>query len=125
MKLAHITSKRRGELIAKTYSNNLIKGSKVLDVGCGTGIVSKEISDILSVKVTGCDIDKYLLTNLSFKKMHSGNKLPFAKRIFDAAMFNDVLHHIDYEIQEELLSIAQFLYQINASLSVGVIVISV
>ena len=102
MKLANITSKYRAKLIVQVYSSWIKKGSKVLDVGCGTGVVADYISKKLSLTVSGCDIDKYLLTDITFFKMKSISELPDSKR-YDFSMFNDMLHHTNYENQITLL----------------------
>ena len=102
MKLAKITSKFRAKLIAEVYSLWIYKGSQVLDVGCGTGVVADYISNKLSLTISGCDIDKYLLTDIAFFKMKSISELPHAKR-YDFSMFNDMLHHTNYDNQLTLL----------------------
>jgi len=37
---------------------NIKSGSKIIDLGCGTGILSKEIYDRTHIKVVGIDLDK-------------------------------------------------------------------
>ncbi|MCJ7805537.1 class I SAM-dependent methyltransferase [Patescibacteria group bacterium] len=104
MAVADITTPIRAKLIVGSYKGWMKKGSKVLDVGCGTGIVADELAHKLKIKVVGCDIDQYLVRKIPFKKIASGSHLPFKSREFDAVMLNDVLHHTEYSIQEKLLS---------------------
>lgn len=103
MKLAEITSVYRAKLIAKTYRTWLEKDMKVLDVGCGTGIVGNVLSKNFGFKIIGCDIDRYLLTDITYQKMKRSDKIPFKNASFDTAMFNDVLHHTNYKNQENLI----------------------
>lgn len=104
MKLANITTVYRSKLIAKVYRKWLKKGCKVLDIGCGTGVIANELQNLLEIKVIGCDIEYYSITNLRFKKMKSPTKLPFKRKQFDNVMLNDVLHHTEFEIQNKLLN---------------------
>ncbi len=103
MKLANITSVYRSKLIIQAYQSWVKSGQKVLDVGCGTGVVATELARNLKLKLTGCDIDKYLIVKIPFKKMVSMEKLPFRANSFDVAMFNDVLHHTESDNQEKLI----------------------
>ena len=104
LKLANITTVYRSRLVAESFAKWLNPQAKVLDVGCGTGVVAHELQKALNIKVTGCDIDKYLIVDIPFKRMESFDKLPnFGKKKFDACMFNDVLHHTDYQNQVKLL----------------------
>lgn len=104
MALANITSKIRANLIAKTFGKEFNASMKVLDIGCGTGVVVKRLGEIFNFKkIEGCDIENYLLENIHFKIQNQINKLPYSKKIFDVAMFNDVLHHTDYKNQENII----------------------
>ena len=103
LKLADFTSAYRAKLIADTYKKWVKPKAKVLDVGCGTGVVADELQKLLGIKVTGCDIDSYLLRDIPFKKMGSFSKIPYKNRQFDFSMFNDVLHHTEFGNQEKLL----------------------
>jgi len=105
MKLAKITSVIRSRIIIHTYSGWINDNLSVLDIGCGTGVVSQELMKTFSFsKLVGCDIENYLLTDIPFIKLKSLNKLPFNNKAFDVAMFNDVLHHTSFNNQEALIS---------------------
>lgn len=104
MILADYTSKVRGKLIIKSYKQWLKPGNKVLDVGCGNGVVSTQIADYFRARIWGCDTLEYLTENIKFKLIKKENSLPFKNQEFDTAMFNDVLHHIPYSIQEQLIT---------------------
>ena len=78
------------------------KGIKILDFGCGKGIISSEISKINpSAIITGIDVSKKALKsarqkvpNHSFIYVNEGKNLPFKENCFDFIIASDVLEHI-------------------------------
>lgn len=103
MNIADITTVYRSKLIINAYKERIKANQKVLDIGCGTGVVADELRNIFNIKIVGCDIDSYLIRNIPFKKMNSYSVLPFKTNSFHLSMFNDVLHHTDYENQVKLI----------------------
>lgn len=103
MAIADITTKIRGNLIIDSYRQWLKPKSKVLDVGCGNGIISEVLYKHFNLDLTGCDILGYLTRPIKFVQMKSENELPFRNKQFDIVMFNDVLHHIYRDDQEKLI----------------------
>lgn len=101
--LAGITSTYRSKLISNSFNEWLKPNSKVLDLGCGNGIVSKCLADEYNLKLTGCDIMNYLAVDIPFVKMKSIYKLPFKDKSFDFVIVNDVLHHTSFGNQEKLI----------------------
>lgn len=101
--LANITSKYRAKFIISAYEGWIKENSKVIDIGCGNGVVSNELKKRLKIQLVGCDTLDYLTKKIPFKLMKEENSLPFKNQEFDTAMFNDVLHHIPYAIQEQLI----------------------
>ena len=99
MKLLEYTLKNRAGLIVNAYKTHIAKGSRVLDVGCGNGVISKILSDNLGCKITGTDILDYNKVGLDFKQMKGDGELPFADNSFDTVMFNDMLHHVSKGLQ--------------------------
>ncbi len=75
----------------------------VLDVGCGTGVITQDIAGLCDGKVTGIDIDdekldlaKQLLAESSNVELMNADAtdLPFPDEHFDLVHFNIVLMHI-------------------------------
>jgi len=89
------SQKQRAEIIAETYKKWNLKDKKVLDVGCGNGVVSKVLIETLNFDLTGTDILDYRKENIPFKKMETKNKLPFDDNSFQFVMLNDILHHAE------------------------------
>lgn len=83
----------RSKILANTYSEWIKNGDRVLDVGCGDGIVTEKLQSKLKLKLSGCDIRNYLLRDFPFALMTQENKIPYADKSFDTVLFNDVLHH--------------------------------
>lgn len=100
--LANITSIYRARLIAEHYAKWLKPNEKVLDVGCGNGVVTKFLSEDLGVIIEGCDIENYLSKQIKFKIMEKHDELPYDDNSFDAVMFNDVLHHTSKTNQKKI-----------------------
>ena len=68
---------------------------KILDAGCGTGLLAKKLGEFGDV--VGVDIDKQAVfyskkRGVKVKKA-SVNRLPFASKIFDIVTCMDVLYH--------------------------------
>ena len=103
MDIARFTSPYRSRLIKKVYANWLKKDEKVLDIGCGNGLISLYLMNNLSVKIVGCDVNNYLSVPVRFVQIPDSYKLPLEKNSFDASMLNDVLHHIKKPQQIELI----------------------
>lgn len=67
-------------------------GSKILDLGCGSGIVGKTFGEVFKSEVTGVDIIDQRIVSLDFQ-LYNGENLPFSDDTFDAVLINYVLHH--------------------------------
>jgi ubiquinone/menaquinone biosynthesis C-methylase UbiE len=92
--------KRRVEMLA----GNLPENAEVLELGCGTGLFTKEFV-IQPIKLTAIDISPELLDaakqavpadNVSFL-VDNAYDMSFADNSFDAVIGSSVLHHLDIE----------------------------
>ena len=99
------TSPYRSKLIVKHFKPWLRQRQKVLDIGCGTGITTEAIADNLKVDIACCDVENYLISGISvpFHKISKRGNFPFKDEMFEVAMLNDVLHHVDKPYQIHLI----------------------
>ena len=68
------------------------KGDRILDLGCGSGIVAKTFQDFFQVKIIGVDVKDNRVVPVDFKVI-DGKNLPFPENSFDIVLINYVLHH--------------------------------
>jgi SAM-dependent methyltransferase len=87
---------RRVRRLCELLSDVLPREGKVLDVGCGDGLLAKCIIDRMgtSVRIEGIDVLVRDHTHIPVTRF-DGNKIPFDDNSFDSVMFVDVLHHTD------------------------------
>jgi ubiquinone/menaquinone biosynthesis C-methylase UbiE len=94
----------RIELFVNAISRRSSPGSRVLDLGCGTGDVSFAVMGT-GMKVTGCDISVSMLEkahkrfkgdNISFLCLDPDNipNLPFEDNLFDAVVSSSVFEYL-------------------------------
>lgn len=121
--LSKITSAYRANLILSTYQSLIKPKDRILDAGCGTGVISFHLEKNLNVKISGCDIKNYLVHALPFTLMKAANKLPFKNRSYDVVMLNDVLHHLEeinqFEILKEALRVGKkvLIFEVRPTIS--------
>ena len=68
------------------------KDSKILDLGCGPGIVGKTFQEFFQADLLGVDIKDRRIYSIPFKLI-DGKNLPFSENSFDVVLINYVLHH--------------------------------
>ena len=68
------------------------KGSKILDLGCGSAIVAKNFQDFFQAEVIGVDIRDRRIFKIPFQII-DGFHLPFPEKYFDLVLISYVLHH--------------------------------
>lgn len=88
-----------------SYARNLAlpqffkKGEKVLDVGCGDGVVAEFLEKNVGVQVIGMDISEEAVKKarkrgVEAKVYSSEDKFPFPENIFDAVFWGDTIEHL-------------------------------
>ncbi len=70
------------------------KGSVILDLGCGSGIVADVFKNYFGAQIEGVDIIDKRVAKIPFR-LYDGKNLPFADNSFDAVLINYVLHHCE------------------------------
>ena len=68
------------------------KGSKILDLGCGSGIAGKSFQKFFQAEVIGADVQDNRIYPIPFELI-DGKKLPFPEKSFDVVLISYVLHH--------------------------------
>lgn len=68
------------------------KNSKMLDLGCGSAIVSTVFRDFFRIEIIGVDVSDRRIFPIPFKKI-DGKSLPFTDNSFDSVLIAYVLHH--------------------------------
>ncbi len=68
------------------------KGDRILDFGCGSGIIAKAFQQHFNSEVVGVDIKDDRTTDIPFKLIKN-NKIDFNDLNFDVILISYVLHH--------------------------------
>lgn len=84
---------RRVTALASTIAPLLPKSARVLDVGCGDGLLDKALLELRpDLRIEGVDVLVRPHTPILVRQF-DGSHLPFAAGEFDIAMAIDVFHH--------------------------------
>ena len=86
---------RRIEVLATWFARLAPNGARILDVGCGDGLLSAQIcAKRPDLEIHGIDVlprDRPYIP----VEIFDGSRIPFPDRSFDAVLFSDVLHHTE------------------------------
>lgn len=89
---------RRRRLVGRSYdmaleiARVLPRGSRVLDVGCGSGFIAHHLAGVLGARVTGIDVRRQADAPVDYVSF-DGARFPVADVSFDAVLLCYVLHH--------------------------------
>jgi SAM-dependent methyltransferase len=88
-----LVTNRRVEVLANWFAELLAPEVRVLDVGCGDGLISAVLqSKRPDISVQGIDVLPRPHTHIPVE-MFDGLHFPVASASFDVVLFSDVLHH--------------------------------
>lgn len=90
---------RRVEVLARHIAPLIPQNAKVLDIGCGDGLISSIISNMRKdISITGVDV---LMRGKSYieVRLFDGRTLPFENNEFNVVLFIDVLHHTTNQLE--------------------------
>ena len=89
---------RRRRLVGRSYdmaleiARVLPRGSRVLDVGCGSGFIAHHLAGVLGARVKGIDVRRQADAPIDYASF-DGASFPAAEKSFDAVLLCYVLHH--------------------------------
>lgn len=88
-----LVSNRRVEVLANWFAKLLSSRKRVLDVGCGDGLISAVLRQKRpDIAVQGIDVLPRAQPHIPVE-IFDGSHFPFASASFDVVLFSDVLHH--------------------------------
>lgn len=68
------------------------KGSKILDLGCGSGIMGETLKNFFDAELLGVDIKDKRVVDIPFRII-DGENLPLKENEFEICFISYVLHH--------------------------------
>lgn len=89
----------------KEIDNSLPQSGKIIDLGCGEGIIADYLANKKARFVVGVDVDEKRLKKTAKKNLvfHLADIRKFKLDEIDGAVISDVLHHMDFKDQKSLL----------------------
>lgn len=77
---------------AEMLADYIRPGDSVLDVGCGTGLLTKCLEEALGAEVMGLDVQDFRVAKVPLHEF-DGVSIPFPDRTFDHVVLSFTLHH--------------------------------
>lgn len=87
----HVAAAREARLVS-WIAPWIPRGSSVVDIGAGTGLVAEAVCAATDANATLLDVVDYNRSSLPLR-LYDGHALPFEARAFDVALLVFVLHH--------------------------------
>jgi ubiquinone/menaquinone biosynthesis C-methylase UbiE len=78
--------------MAQEIARVIPRGSRVLDVGCGSGFIDHHLSAMLNRSVVGIDLGEKTEAPIDYRSFN-GTQFPVENNSFEAVLFCYVLHH--------------------------------
>lgn len=116
MSAMRIRSKRRADMICSKMTLN--KDTRILEIGCGGGLISYFIAEKTNVEILATDIslssielarNTYKRSNLKFEVLDFNKPGDFQGKKFDYIVGNGILHHLYYNLDFALSTIHSLL----------------
>ena len=95
----------QAEMLSSLLELGLAQATRLLDVGGGTGIIAEAMQSLMpGARIVSIDLVDRFCKGLSVEtKQYDGRNIPFADEEFDAATFNNVMHHVPADARSFLL----------------------
>jgi SAM-dependent methyltransferase len=95
----------QAEMLSSLLELGLANATRLLDVGGGTGIVAEAMHYLMpDTQIVSIDLVDRFCKGLSVDtQKYDGGNIPFGDREFDAATFNNVMHHVPVGSRSSLL----------------------
>lgn len=95
----------QAEMLSSLMELGLSGATRLLDVGGGTGVIAEVMQFLIpGARVVSIDLVDRFCAGLSVAtRQFDGRRIPFGDGEFDAATFNNVIHHVPVDSRPSLL----------------------